>query len=273
MVCAKPQVGIKKQTMINVLCLGARDMTPIAQNDCTHYCIDERILVDCGTSPVMNLLNYGVDIGKIDTIIFTHLHRDHCVGFPALLWYLGSVLHRDMATFTIYGPKETIADFVKAACLIAFRDEQKIISQPNVVEVKGGESVTLGDITVKFAQAQHAVPALCLRLEKGDASLGVSGDTYSYPELATFFKDCDALVYECSFGRQQPHETDETLDALKRKCGHSSATDAANIATQANVKRVYLAHTCLPMEDRVAQFSECCAIPVSGLKMGVRFEV
>lgn len=253
----------------NILCLGSQDMTPIKGNDCTHFLINGRILIDCGTSPVMNMLNLGVDMGYIDSIVFTHMHPDHCIGLASLLYYLRSVKKHDLAALKIYGPAETVENAV-ACAMQCYAPEV----MPSVVGLHGGETVSLGDgsqaVEMKVLRAAHAVPGLCLRLERQGVSVGFTGDTYPIKELIPFFDGCDTLINECSFGRLQPHETAEEVDILKRECGHSSAADAAATADAAHVKNVCLVHTCLPKDDRVKQFSEISDIPVRFLTYGDR---
>ena len=254
---------------LNILCLGSQDMTPIKGNDCTHFLINGRILIDCGTSPVMNMLNLGVDMGYIDSIVFTHMHPDHCIGLASLLYYLRSVKKHDLAALKIYGPAETVENAV-ACAMQCYAPEV----MPSVVGLHGGETVSLGDgsqaVEMKVLRAAHAVPGLCLRLERQGVSVGFTGDTYPIKELIPFFDGCDTLINECSFGRLQPYETAEEVDILKRECGHSSAADAAATADAAHVKNVCLVHTCLPKDDRVKQFSEISDIPVRFLTYGDR---
>ncbi len=259
-----------------VLCLGSRDMTPVKGNDCSHYLINGHILVDCGTSPIMNLLNLGVDVGKVDTLIFTHMHPDHCVGLPSLLYYFSDICPKDLSKIKIYGPSELIEEDVKRA-IDYFMHGKPANGYPVVTKLKGYESFTVpeesGDVTVKTVIALHSTPARSLRFEKNGAALGVSGDTYPIPELPGFFKDCDALIFETSFGRLKANESAEEVDKLKQKFGHASSTDVAHVANKANVKRVYLTHTCLDHADRVAEFSESSDVPVAFLESGDKFTV
>lgn len=253
----------------NILCLGSQDMTPIKGNDCSHFLINGRILIDCGTSPVMNMLNLNVDLGYIDTIVFTHMHPDHCIGLASLLYYLGAVKKHDLTALKIYGPAETVANAVACAMKCYAPD-----IMPSVTELHGGETVLLGEgsqaVEMKTLRAAHAVPAVSLRMERQGVSVGFTGDTYPIKELILFFNGCDTLIHECSFGRLQPHETAEEVDILKRACGHSSAADAAKTADAAHVKNVCLVHTCLPKDDRVKQFSEISDIPARFLTCGDR---
>lgn len=259
-----------------VLCLGSQDMVPIKGNDCSHYLINGHILVDCGTSPVMNLLNAGVDLGFIDRIIFTHTHPDHCVGLASLLYYLRDVKKFKLTYFEITGPVGTI-DAVRRALSPAVSGVDVDENMPKVTELGGDGSFTVhekdGEITVRYTEALHAVPALCYRFEKNGKVLCFTGDTYPLDKLPAFFADTDALVHETSFGRPLSGEDEKMLDDLKRACGHCSPFDAANVAAAANAKRVYLTHARNDHEDRVKAFSEKSDIPVSFIEFGVTFEV
>lgn len=259
-----------------VLCLGSQDMVPVKGNDCSHYLVNGHILVDCGTSPVMNLLNAGVDPGFIDRIIFTHTHPDHCVGLASLLYYLRDVKKFRLPYFEITGPAGT-RDAVRRALVPAVSGADVDENMPKVTEVGGDGSFVAaekdGEITVRYTDALHTVPALCYRFEKNGVSLGFTGDTYPLDKLPAFFSDTDALVNETSFGRPLPGEDEKALDDLKRGCGHCSPFDAAFIATAANAKRVYLTHARSDHDDRVKAFSEKSDIPVDFLEFGTTFEV
>ena len=260
----------------NVLCLGSQDMVPVKGNDCSHYLINGHILVDCGTSPVMNLLNAGADLGFIDRIVFTHTHPDHCVGLASLLCYLRDVKKFKLPYFEIVGPIGTAAA-VRRALGPAVSGVDVDENMPKVTELSGDGCFVIpekdSEITVRYTDALHAVPALCYRFEKNDKVLCFTGDTYPLDKLSAFFADADALVHETSFSRPLPGEDAKTLDDVKRACGHSSPFDAANVANSANAKRVYLTHARNDHDDRVKAFSEKSDIPISFLEFGVTFEV
>lgn len=260
----------------NVLCLGSQDMVPIKGNDCSHYLVNGHILVDCGTSPVSNLLGADVDLGFIDCIIFTHTHPDHCVGLASLLYYLRDVKKFKLPYFEIYGPVGTTAAVTRAlTAAVSGNDVDE--NMPRVTELGGDGSFVVpeknGEITVRYTDALHAVPALCYRFEKNGKVLCFTGDTYPLDKLPAFFSEADALVHETSFGRPLPGEDEAALDELKRGCGHASPFDAARIANAANAKRVYLTHARCDHDDRLKAFSEKSDVPVIFLEYGVKFEV
>jgi ribonuclease BN (tRNA processing enzyme) len=67
--------------------LGATSAVPDAGCDTASFVINDRILVDTGWSVVGNLRNLGIDPNQIDTLIFTHMHHDHYLSLPSLLFY------------------------------------------------------------------------------------------------------------------------------------------------------------------------------------------
>lgn len=256
-------------TEFEILCLGSRDMLPLPDNDCSHYLMNGHILIDCGTSPVKNMLQAGADLDAVDCIIFTHLHPDHCIGLPSLLYYLREVSSRKLSDIKIYGPKNLTESLVRHAADFYGQNEM-----PRVIELDGGETLVLDDgTTLKTVASVHAVPGLCYRFERQGKSVGFSGDTYTTPEITEFFTGCDALVYECSFGRPAPDEDLVATAKWKIQCGHSSPVDAANVAEHAKSERVYLVHSRNEPKAQEAYFSEHSKIPVKFIRFGDRFTV
>ena len=64
--------------------------------------------------------------------------------------------------------------------------------------------------------------------------IGISGDTRPTEKLCRFFKGCDLLIYESTYGH------DEHAKALESF--HSTATEAAFLAKSSSVKKLYLTH-------------------------------
>jgi ribonuclease Z len=64
--------------------------------------------------------------------------------------------------------------------------------------------------------------------------VGISGDTRPTDKLAKFFKDCDVLVFESTYGRDKQEKAIENW--------HSTATEAATIAKKAGTGKLFLTH-------------------------------
>ena len=64
--------------------------------------------------------------------------------------------------------------------------------------------------------------------------IGISGDTRPTEGLVKFFKGCDLLVFESTYGRDKQEKAIEN--------GHSTAWEAASIAKTAKVDKLFLTH-------------------------------
>ena len=64
--------------------------------------------------------------------------------------------------------------------------------------------------------------------------IGISGDTRPTDKLVKFFKECDVLVFESTYGQDKQEKAIEN--------GHSTAAEAATIAKKAEVDKLLLTH-------------------------------
>ena len=71
--------------------------------------------------------------------------------------------------------------------------------------------------------------------------IGISGDTRPTEKLRLFFKDCDLLIYESTYGQDEQAKAMESF--------HSTATEAAFLAKSCSVKKLYLTHFSARYED------------------------
>ena len=64
--------------------------------------------------------------------------------------------------------------------------------------------------------------------------VGISGDTRPTDKLAKFFKGCDVLVFESTYGSDKQQKAIENW--------HSTATEAATVAKKAQADKLFLTH-------------------------------
>ena len=82
--------------------------------------------------------------------------------------------------------------------------------------------------------------------------IGISGDTRPTDKLARFFKDCDILVFESTYGRDKQEKAIEN--------GHSTAAEAATIAKKAEVDKLLLTHFSARYDETSLLVKEATAI-------------
>ncbi len=211
---------------------------------------NEKVLVDCGDGTVQQLQHAGLNPNEIHNVFFTHLHWDHVLGYPSLVWG-GWSLGRDR--LAVWGPPGTgrmHAELVRNF----FTEQAEWVREEigyntagweniSIAELSDGEIVTIGDCQVRAQHVLHPpIEAFAMRFEYDDRSLVISGDVARCEELVDIARDADVLVIDVcatapSFGSSF---SQEMLDNLR--VSHASARDAGIMATEANVGRVICTH-------------------------------
>ncbi len=66
------------------------------------HALDHHILIDCGEGTQMQMQRYKIKKSKIKHIFISHIHADHMLGLPGLLFSMN--LMQRTETLNIYGP-------------------------------------------------------------------------------------------------------------------------------------------------------------------------
>ena len=209
---------------------------------------DRMLMFDCGRSAATSLAAAGGACEAIDRLFLTHLHFDHVVDLPYIV-FTGWVKGRK-ARLRIHGPVGT-ADFVSRIIRPPF--EQDIESRvghgkdsgsldPEVAEVSDeGQCVVDDGYQVSAAPVDHAgMPALVYRVDAGERRVVITGDGRPGEGFIDFCRGADLLAVECS-------GTPEFLAEQPWGHWHLRPADIARIASEADVKRVMIKH--LVIED------------------------
>jgi len=223
------------------------------------------VLVDTGWGSTLRLYQAGIPPQKIDAVFFTHLHSDHTTDLPDFLvmrWVGG--IDRPLP---VYGPEGTarmVAAFQEALAAdtkyrLAHHGEKLWAGglAAEVKEVSAGEEpvavATVGEIAIKAFDVDHrpVMPAFGYRLERGERSITISGDTNPCPGLLNGSRDADILVCD-SMNKPMMAALEENLRTVGNKLQaslledahtyHASVQEAAEIARDAQVKHLVLSH-------------------------------
>ncbi len=82
--------------------------------------------------------------------------------------------------------------------------------------------------------------------------IGISGDTRPTAKLRNFFKDCDLLIYESTYGQDNYQKAIENF--------HSTALEAASLARDSNVKKLILTHFSTRYEETSGLLNEARSV-------------
>jgi len=216
---------------------------------------DTPYLVDCGPGIVRRAaaaFRNGVtalDAPKLDRLFVTHLHSDHTLGYPDLIfspWVLGRV-----QPLQAYGPPGTQS--MTDHLLKAYAEDIQIRLdglepanadgyKVNVTEIQPGIVYEDENVKVFAFPANHGnwKHAFGFRFETPDKTIVISGDTGPNPALIEAAKGCDILVHEV-----YSHERFQGRPAVWQQYHskfHTSTRELAMIAKATKPKLLVLYH-------------------------------
>ncbi len=261
-------------------------------------CLNKEILLfDAGEGVQYQLQCAHLSFQRITEIYISHLHGDHCLGLPGLISSM-ALLHRKRP-LSVFGPPG-LKSFVESALESTHVDYQfdltirdgctkgKLSEQPRyVVEgLPAIHSVPALSFVLRMARVQGkfnpekaeqlGVPKgpLWKQLQQGYAvqvkrtrtvhprevlgpsreglSFAYSGDTAPNPEFASAVKDVSILVHEATYTSEYEEKASEYL--------HSTAAQAAEIATLAKARRLALIHISPRYENNLQHEQEARSI-------------
>ncbi len=221
--------------------IGTGHCQPAPDNDTASFVLNGHCLIDCGWNAAITMTRYGYAPLDIDRVLITHCHHDHYLGLAGVIFlrHLRENRVDDLCQLEIIGPVEDIGRIVELArAYMQVEAFQRLANaKPEVVGVEPGQTIEAGELSIATAPVEHSVQGLAYRIrdERTGVELGFSGDTAYLPELAEHFRGVDVLVYEASWGVEDPEEGTEA--------GHSGVRQSARIARDAEAGKLYIVHT------------------------------
>jgi ribonuclease BN (tRNA processing enzyme) len=194
----------------------------------------------------------GLESTNIKHVFVTHLHSDHTLGYPDLI-FTPWVMERS-EPLNVYGPKGLAA--MTKHLLKAYREDIKVRTEGLEKANKTGYKVVVHEIqpglvykdenvVVRAFPVKHGSwhQAFGYRFETSDKTIVISGDTRPTETVVANCNGCDVLIHEVypesgfagiSLDRQKYHRS-----------FHTSAIELATIATQAKPRLLVLYHQLL----------------------------
>ncbi|MEK7795180.1 MAG: MBL fold metallo-hydrolase [Candidatus Hydrogenedentota bacterium] len=228
---------------------------------------DRSILVDTGRECMVGLSSAGLN--DVSMVLYTHYHSDHIAGLGELLVNRGiNGAEKPLPVIGPMGAKRAVDGFREAYALeTSYRVAHHGDHWPahamdcDVQERNAGVVYDEGDLKITMFDVDHepVVPAVGYRFDFKGQSVVVSGDTKKTAKTIEMAKDCDILVHEATdlemlqrlgtaLKATDPRRAAMLSDMLSH---HTSTTEAAEVARDANVKKLVLTHLVpsIPPED------------------------
>lgn len=217
--------------MPKVIILGSSNAVPSKDHENTHLVIlgkERTILVDCVSNPVVRLEQAGVDFNDLTDIVITHFHPDHVSGIPLLLmdmWLMGRT-----KPINIYGLHYTLDRLETLMGFYGWSEWPNFFSVGffRLPDAEMAFVMDCEEFKIHSSPVHHMIPTIGLRVEcKSTAKiLAYSCDTEPCEQTVRLADGADILIHE----------------AAGATFGHSSAEQAGEIATRAEVGKLYLIH-------------------------------
>ncbi len=254
----QPTTGSPTKTQVVLLGTGNPFPDPDRSGPATAIVVNSKAyLIDFGPGVVRRAKAAMFDKGivaleptNLTTAFVTHLHSDHTVGYPDLIftpWVMGRKVPLE-----VYGPKgiKAMTDHILAAWRADieervsteswqapnYRDTYKV----NVHEISSGVIYKDANVTVTAFPTKHAFPETYgYRFDTADRSIVISGDTTYSQTTIDACHGCDVLIHEAT-----------TLEFLAKRPDfqpysakyHTNTTQLAELASKAKPHLLIIYH-------------------------------
>jgi ribonuclease BN (tRNA processing enzyme) len=193
-----------------------------------------RLLVDCGPG-VLARLRAREPWPRIDAIVISHFHLDHCGDLVPWLWGHLMGPAASISGPDLHLPPGGLTRITSLAPLERFKQVFRIAEYGDGVPFSAaGHEIT----PVRVAHSDE--PTWGLRIEHGGSVLAYSADTGPTPALAELARDAD--IFLCEATLTEPEHGTRV---------HLTADEARAAAVAANARRLLLTHR--PAEQPLAE--------------------
>ncbi len=217
------------------------------------------LVLDLGNGALGPLQRY-VDPLKVDAVLISHLHADHCIDMTS--YYVLRKFHPSgtQPQIPVWGPSDTANRLSRAydlPMMPGMREEFefRVFEGP----------FAFGPFAIEPVEVDHPVDAFGLRITADGATIGYSGDTGPCEGFDRVAEGAQLLLAEASFRKgdnNPPHL-------------HLTGTDCAEAATKGGAERLVLTHI-PPWHDKKFALAEAEAAydgPVELARPGAVYEL
>ena len=217
-------------------------------------------VIDCGLGVTRGLVEAGLALPELRSIIVTHLHSDHVLELGPLIHTAWTAGLKDKVV--VHGPAGTRAVWQGFLASLAYDIQTRVADEGRpdlsamveVLEYADGAVLSDERVRVSALRVPHPPVTDCfaLRFDHSRGAVVFSADTTYFPPLAAFARGADILVHEAIY--------EPGVDRLVARVGngarlkqhlmgsHTVAEDVGRIASAAGIGLLVLNHL-VPADD------------------------
>jgi ribonuclease BN (tRNA processing enzyme) len=184
-----------------------------------HVLIDCPDLIHRAIHEAAGQAGWSLDASKIDDVLLTHLHGDHCNGLESFGFYRRLMKMRDPSCTV---PRLHVTDAVAARLWERLgpamhapmgNDRPSHLSDYFDVRILDpAQAMTVAGLSVRCRSTGHPVPTVGFLISDGALTLGWSGDTPFERAHVDWLSQADIIVHESNLGAS--HTPIEALNSL-----------------------------------------------------------
>ncbi len=215
--------------MMKLTVLGKYGPFPYPGGACSGYLVESgniKIVLDLGSGTLSRLLQV-IPSFKIDAILLSHLHSDHCADMFILRYMLEQTKIRERSGILL--PISVVAPS-------APEYEYRQLSTSGVFDITAasdGRKMRIGDMSITMYRTVHPVPTYAYLLEHEGRRLFYTGDTGYFDRLKDYAANSNLLLADACF-----LSSDKTTETAP----HLTAYEAGLLARDANVGKLICSH-------------------------------
>jgi len=214
-----------------------------------------KVLIDCGGGSALHFGQSHAQMKDLDVVLFTHFHVDHSADFAVLV--KSSFFEDRTRPLPVFGPARSSLFPCTSEFIEGLFEKKKGIYRYLSGYLSGGESsyaikpndVALDEDAIHLLYEENnikiyglavkhgIVPAIAWRVDMGNASIVIAGDSDGgNKNLVTLAKDADLLVVS--------NAVPEGAEGIERQL-HMPPSVIGKIAADAGAKKLILSHRML----------------------------
>jgi ribonuclease BN (tRNA processing enzyme) len=245
---------MEEKSQIVLLGTGNPNADPERYGPSVAIVVNQTPYIDCGPGLVRRAAAAyeagvtGLEVSKLCCAFVTHLHSDHTVGYPDLIftpWVLGR-----NEPLKVYGPPgiRAMTEHILAAYqediherLYGLERANENGYQVHIEEITPGMIYYDQNVRVEAFYVNHGSwPAYGYKFYTPDRTIVISGDTAPFEGIVEAYQGCDVLIHEVhsSVGLQQRSPDWKRYHSRV----HTSSVELAEIAAKVRPELLILYH-------------------------------